>query len=175
MPVGSELKSNCSSAVLPLPTYRFESVPKLVVVRAELICASAVSAACAKAERDTEAKRTANKQILRTRDRRFKRLLLWAYKAARSERKIQPAYMGSTRLRTGTPACLVTIGGKAGNIRRKMRHNDDRKGLDHFRRGTRCLLGRSPIDCVLQNLRTAVGFGGPGQRPHMMIDTVTAA
>jgi hypothetical protein len=39
-PPGSVLRSNCSSAVLPLPTYRLESAPKFVVARAELTCAS---------------------------------------------------------------------------------------------------------------------------------------
>src|SRR5882757_5313509 len=52
-PAGSVLRSNCSSAVLPLPTYRLASVPKLVVERVTLTWASpvrATSVACAEEE-----------------------------------------------------------------------------------------------------------------------------
>jgi hypothetical protein len=46
VPAGSVLRSNCNRAVLPLPTYRFERVPKFVAGRAVLMLASPIKATC---------------------------------------------------------------------------------------------------------------------------------
>jgi len=75
-PAGNVLRSNCSSAVLPFPTYRLASVPKLVVERVMLTCASpvrATSVACAAEQvknADTE------KATRRPIEQSFKRTLL---------------------------------------------------------------------------------------------------
>jgi hypothetical protein len=75
-PDGNVLRSNWSSAVLPLPTYRLASVPRLVVERVRLTCASPVRATSV--ARATElvknvAIETATRRPI---EQRFKRTLL---------------------------------------------------------------------------------------------------